>query len=225
MHSWLFTFLAVVLPALLVYLLFKNKTINLKLMLAFSGAYLLSMTIFELLPIVYDSDLNTKVLGLFIMLGALLQIFLEFFSKGAEHGHLHISTEPYNFPLLLFTSLGVHAFLEGFAISDTNNMIFGIIVHKIPIAILITSFVLQSNFKRNHKILFILAFALMTPLGTLGATQNSFLFEHSTYITALVIGIFLHISTVILFENSNDHSFNLNKVLVIILAIGLAYLT
>lgn len=225
MHSWLFTFLAVVLPALLVYLLFKNKTINLKLMLAFSGAYLLSMTIFELLPIVYDSGLNTKVLGLFIMLGALLQIFLEFFSKGAEHGHLHISTKPYNFPLLLFTSLGVHAFLEGFAISDTNNMIFGIIVHKIPIAILITSFVLQSNFKRNHKILFILAFALMTPLGTLVATQNSFLFEHTTYITALVIGIFLHISTVILFENSNDHSFNLNKVLVIIMAIGLAYLT
>ena len=68
-----------------------NPTIknNLKLLLAFSGAFLLSLTVFEMIPNLYSHD-NSKTIGLFIMLGILLQIFLEFFSKGAEHGHVHV---------------------------------------------------------------------------------------------------------------------------------------
>ena len=42
-------------------------------------------------------------------------------------------------------------------------------------------------------------------------------------ITALVIGVFLHISTVILFESSEGHKFNLRKLLVIIVGIVIAY--
>ncbi|MDD5152079.1 MAG: ZIP family metal transporter, partial [Flavobacterium sp.] len=64
----------------------KNKT-NLKLLLAFSGSFLLSLTVMHLLPDVYQSENNN--VGIFIMLGILFQIILEFFSKGAEHGHVH----------------------------------------------------------------------------------------------------------------------------------------
>ena len=64
----------------------KTKT-NLKLLLAFSGSFLLSLTVMHLLPELYV-DKNQSI-GLFIMLGILFQIVLEFFSKGAEHGHVH----------------------------------------------------------------------------------------------------------------------------------------
>ncbi|HRA73986.1 MAG TPA: ZIP family metal transporter, partial [Flavobacterium sp.] len=64
----------------------KSKT-NLKLLLAFSGSFLLSLTVMHLLPEVYES--HNHNIGLFIMAGILFQIILEFFSKGAEHGHVH----------------------------------------------------------------------------------------------------------------------------------------
>ena len=43
-------------------------------------------------------------------------------------------------------------------------------------------------------------------------------------IMAVVIGIFLHISTTILFESSVDHKFNLKKVIAVLFGIGIALL-
>ena len=42
---------------------------------------------------------------------------------------------------------------------------------------------------------------------------------------ALVIGIFLHISTTILFESSEEHRFNYYKLITILLGAGLALAT
>ena len=88
MISFLAPILSVVFGVAIVLLYSKSKPLNLKLFLAFSGAFLLSTTIFELLPEVYQ-HVDTKQIGVFIMGGILLQILLEFYSKGAEHGHLH----------------------------------------------------------------------------------------------------------------------------------------
>src|SRR6187401_2067083 len=96
----------------------KNKT-NLKLLLAFSGSFLLSSTVIHLLPEVYESK-NGNI-GLFIMLGILFQIILEFFSIGAEHGHVHGHPHMNHIPWLLFISLCIHAFLEGFPVSRHND--------------------------------------------------------------------------------------------------------
>ncbi|MGB3143837.1 MAG: ZIP family metal transporter, partial [Maribacter sp.] len=46
---------------------------------------------------------------------------------------------------------------------------------------------------------------------------------YATYLNALVIGVFLHISTVILFESSEGHKFNLRKLLVIVFGVVIAY--
>src|SRR6056297_1221838 len=76
-----------------------SSSTGFKLLLSFSGAYLLAVTIFELLPEVYLN--GTNEVGIFIMLGLLLQIILEFVSKGVEHGHLHQQEGMSKFPLLL----------------------------------------------------------------------------------------------------------------------------
>tara|TARA_R110002124_G_scaffold254044_3_gene419556 strand:+ start:56306 stop:56974 length:669 start_codon:yes stop_codon:yes gene_type:complete len=203
-------------------LLLKTKEIaKMSIFLAFSGAFLLAVTIFELLPEVFTTD--SKTTGVYIMAGILLQICLEFFSKGAEHGHVHIHAAEKSFPWLLFISLSIHALLEGFPISEENNLILGVIVHKIPIAIILSFFFIKANYSRSTTLLFLFLFALMTPLGNFLSNNVDGFVRYSTEITALVIGIFLHVSTTILFESSKDHKFNLAKLLTIIMAMVIAY--
>ena len=222
MNKYLFPIYAVILGFVIAQIAKEKKVNNIKLLLAFSGAFLLSLTVFDLLPEVYE-HLEAKQTGLFIMIGILVQIFLEFFSKGAEHGHVHIHKHSTVFPWLLFISLCLHAFLEGFPIHQHNDMVYGVLIHKIPIAILITTYLLQSNFKTLQIIVFLTVFGAMTPLGTIISNNVDIVFGYLNYINAVVIGIFLHISTTILFESSEGHKFNLTKILVIIVAISIAY--
>ncbi|RDY58279.1 ZIP family metal transporter [Flagellimonas nanhaiensis] len=195
---------------------------NIRLLLAFSGAFLLALTFFELLPEVYEGE-NPKTMALFILAGILLQIFLEFFSKGAEHGHMHIDGEKNEFPILLFLSLSIHALVEGVPIEGNSPILYGIIVHKVPVAIILSIFLLNSKMRMASILLFISIFSLMTPLGTYVATYSSWVSEYGNYLNALAIGVFLHISTIILFESSQGHSFNFRKLIVILLGVGVAY--
>ena len=222
MISFLAPILSVLFGVAIVLLYSKSKPLNLKLFLAFSGAFLLSTTIFELLPEVYQ-NVDTKQIGVFIMGGILLQILLEFYSKGAEHGHLHHHDSNKRFPWFLFISLGIHAFFEGFPLKDHHNIIIGVVIHKIPIAILITTYLLKSKLPKSQVVLFLIVFILMTPLGSISAELLSISPTLIYSINAIVIGMFLHISTIILFESSEGHHFNLNKILMIISAVVLAY--
>lgn len=223
MINYLLPVLAVVLGIVLALLFKQTKSFSTKLLLSFSGAFLLALTLFDLLPEVYE-HLEGKQTGLFIMSGILFQIILEFFSKGAEHGHIHIHKNETAFPWLLFISLCIHSFLEGFPIHNHNDMVYGVLVHKIPIAALMTSFLLQSSFSKTQVVLFLVVFASMTPLGTLISNTVELVEGYIYYINAVVIGIFFHISTIILFESSEGHKFNLSKLLVIILGVIVAYL-
>ena len=223
MISFLAPVFAVIFGVLIVLLHRKSKPLNLKLFLAFSGAFLLSSTIFELLPEVY-SHLEPKRIGIFIMGGILLQIILEFYSKGAEHGHLHINEHKSLFPWLLFISLGIHAFFEGFPLRDHENLVVGVVIHKIPIAILIATYLLKSELEKPKVIIFILIFTLMTPLGSIVGGFLNISSKIIQSVNAVVIGMFFHISTIILFESREDHNFNINKILIVISAVVLAYI-
>jgi len=194
---------------------------NLQLLLAFSGAFLLSMTFFELLPDVYSAH-DPKIIALCILGGILLQVFLEFFSKGAEHGHMHFKLKESKFPVVLFISLSIHALVEGVPIHDNDSILYGIIIHKIPIAIILSLFLINSKMRLSTSLLFIAAFSLMTPLGSYIST-SPLVASYGHLLTALAIGVFFHISTIILFESAQGHAFNLRKLVVIVLGIGIAY--
>lgn len=198
----------------------KNK-INLKLLLAFSGSFLLSLTVMHLLPEIYESA-NPNI-GLFIMLGILFQIILEFFSKGAEHGHVHGQETMTQIPWLLFVSLCIHAFLEGFPVSHHHDLAIGIAIHHLPIAIILTTFFINASLDKKAIFFFMITFAVMTPLGTILSDYLPILNEYYTEITAIVIGILFHISSTIIFESSEGHKFNIAKVSMIVIGIALAY--
>ena len=223
--SYILLIFAVILGTALVFVLKPSKKF-VQLLLAFSGAYLLSVTILHLLPEVYVDGNDYKWIGIYILIGIIVQSILESFSKGAEHGHVHIHTHDKRFPTLLFVSLCIHAFSEGLPIHNAgDNLLWAIIVHKLPIAIVLTTFLIQTKYSKKITFTFLLFFGLMSPLGILVGDKIIFFTTYASEITALIIGVFLHISTIILFESSENHKFNVQKFTAIILGIVLTIFT
>jgi zinc transporter ZupT len=212
--------LSVILGYAIALLLKPSKKKNLKLLLAFSGSFLLSITVMHLLPEVYEK--HSHSVGIFIMVGILFQIILEFFSKGAEHGHVHGHDKIAKMPWSLFISLCIHAFLEGFPIGHHHDLAFGIAIHHLPIAIILTTFFMNAGLNRTALFIFMITFAFMTPLGTYVSHNIPIITQYYTEITAVVIGILFHISSTIIFESSEGHKFNVAKISMIILGILLA---
>ncbi len=269
METYLLPFIAVILGYFLAIILKPAKKKTIKLLLAFSGSFLLTMTVSHLLPEVYayviegnhiettivdthhnheyhthehnDHDHHNhiqinnstnqhnhdhdamKEIGLFIMLGIVFQIILEYFSKGAEHGHVHVHEKMTSLPWLLFGSLCLHALFEGMPVSQHTHLAWAIAIHHFPIAIILTLFFLQAQLNKKFVFLFMIVFALMTPLGTYLSANLSFLIDYYVPISAFVIGILFHISSTIIFESSEGHKFNLAKLLAIIVGIALGY--
>ncbi len=127
------------------------------------------------------------------------------------------------FPLMLLVSLGIHSLLEGFPLNESSHLLYGVAIHKIPVAAILSIFLFNSKIGNIKAFLFLLLFALMTPLGSWLKLQFEFIQTYAAYLNAIVIGVFLHISTTILFEASKNHKFNASKLGVIILGIILAY--
>lgn len=228
--NYLLPLLAVLLGYGIALLLKQDNNSRMKLLLAFSGSFLLSVTVMHLLPEVYESThagdghAHAGSVGIFIMLGILFQIILEFFSKGAEHGHVHGHNKMSQMPWTLFLSLCLHAFLEGFPISHHDHLAFGIAIHHLPIAVILTTFFRNAGLDPKLIFIFMLAFAAMTPLGTAASVYIPAFAHYYAEISAVVIGILFHISSTIIFESSQGHKFNIAKISMIVSGIILALL-
>jgi zinc and cadmium transporter len=215
---------------LAIFLFKKDNSNRLKLVLSFSGAYLFAITVLHLMPDVYSS--NNPQIGLFILGGFLLQIFMEQFSEGIEHGHIHKhSHQHFVFPIGIMVSLCLHAFLEGMPLAQGQHqeLVYGIALHHIPAAFALGSVLLENKLGKGEITAMLILFALMSPLGywlsfEIGQGSVGNIEVYFDQIMAVVIGIFLHISTTILFESSVDHKFNLKKVIAVLFGIGIALL-
>lgn len=230
-------FLSAFIGGISVFFVKRDNSRLLKLILAFSGAYLFSITVLHLIPDVYANHSHT--IGLFVLGGFLFQLLLEQFSAGIEHGHMHHHPTSSDenakgiYPLGVMISLCLHAFLEGMPLSGNqqNPLLFGIALHHIPAAFALASLLMNSAISKNKIIINIIIFAAMTPLGHLfskaikGSSVGD-ISQYYDYMMAVVIGIFLHISTTILFESSSaDHRYNLHKIIVVLLGVGVSLLS
>lgn len=205
----------------------------LKLLLAFSGAFLIGISFLKLVPEVFNSQ--AKHIGLFVMLGFLIQLVLELFTEGAEHGHHHEHSEGEKVsPFLLLTGLCIHSFLEGmpivgaFATGIQHTLVIGIVIHNIPISLTLMSLFLHYGLSKRRALFFLVVFSLMTPLGSVVSNTIHFLSGaaigiYFNYIMAVVIGIFLHVSTSILFETEENHQYNLQKFATVCFGILVAF--
>lgn len=232
MEIWelILLFSSSLLGGLAIFLFKKDNTNRLKLVLSFSGAYLFAITVLHLMPDVYSS--NNSQIGLFILGGFLLQIFMEQFSEGIEHGHIHKHSHQHVvFPIGIMISLCLHAFLEGMPLAQGQHqeLVYGIALHHIPAAFALGSVLSGNKLSKGRISGLLILFALMSPLGywlsfEIGQGSVGNIEVYFDQIMAVVIGIFLHISTTILFESSVDHKFNLKKVIAVLFGIGIALL-
>lgn len=234
--AYFLLFITIILSGCTVFAFRKINAGFLKLLLSFSGAFLFALTVLHLIPEVYES--GAENIGIYIFIGFFLQIILEFFSEGIEHGHIHIhKSQNAAFPYGVMLGLCLHSFLEGIPLvqrfseeGTRNSLLFGIILHHIPVAIALMTMLIQSGLTKASSVFYLTLFALMAPLGAffgnnipeLGFENIPHLFDK---IMAVVIGIFLHISTTILFESYEEHRFNYLKLLIILLGAGLAMLS
>lgn len=198
-----------------------------KLLLTFSGAYLISIVFLHILPDLYISE--AKNIGLFIILGFFIQVLLDYLSKGIEHGHAHLNNSSAIGGVLI--GLYLHAFLEGIPLgigdldhhNENQSFLLGVLLHKLPIAIVLTS-LLMNHYKNKRKVMLqIFLFALIAPLGFMyGYYFRESIPFNPEYIMALVVGIFIHVGTTIIFESSDTHKINFAKLIAIIAGFGLS---
>jgi len=211
-------FLITLISGSLAFIYQKKSDVSVKLFLSFSGAFLLSTCVIHLLPEVFErQDLNAAP---YILLGFFLQILIEYFSQGVEHGHIHEPHTKRLFPYLIYFGLCIHAFTEGLPLAGIENsfsnlppLFWGILFHKIPIVIILITLLRAYDVSQSKTFISLFIFSIMAPLGGLigntivDATSSDILI----YFLAGSTGIFLHISTVILFETSHNHRFNFMK--------------
>lgn len=218
------------------------------LLLSFSGAYLLGVTILHVIPDLFHrphAGYSYWMLG-----GFLLQLLLEKLTKGVEHGHAHaLHAEQYGRILPVLLGLSLHSFLEGFplggyeqlsaelALLDEHQhhtegsnihtqLLIGISLHKIPAAFALVTLMRMSGFARLTTWVCLLLFSLTAPFSAFLAQSflNTSFAAWLPYILAMVAGSFLHISTTILFESGNpgEHHLSWWKLGVILLGFGLS---
>ncbi|QCR23936.1 ZIP family metal transporter [Pontibacter sp. SGAir0037] len=235
-------FFTVVFSAFLVKAFPPDNVKWLKMALAFSGAYLFTITIIHLLPDVLLNNSNPHVVGYWVLTGFFLQLVLELFSHGVEHGHMHTNghKHTHTLPYLLLGSLFIHSFLEGSIlveggsqhvghVHERNNfyvVLLGVALHHIPAAFALMSVLLSRLGSFKKAFMWLLIFAVGAPLGII--ISNYILGSEAmggkvfVALTGIVAGNFLHISTTILFETTPDHRFNRNKLIATLLGLSLA---
>ncbi len=216
------------------YFALKSASVNqktLKLFLSFAGGYLLAVTFLNLIPEVFSSYNHYK--GILVLVGFFFQIFLERFSEGIEHGHMHLhhKLKKQVVPVGIVLSLSIHSYTEGIplgALIDNDksfySLLIGIIIHEIPASFALITILKSLNLSVKQLSFVAIVYAIMSPMGAISSNiiemylnQDSF-----NYFMAFVIGTFLHISTTILFENSEHHIFSKQKLFSVLAGVCVA---
>ncbi|OOG73327.1 ZIP family metal transporter [Algoriphagus sp. A40] len=240
--NFLLLFLTAMIAGLLVFFAPAFRDRYFKLVLVFAGSYLFSITILHIIPELFNSGYSNSSMGLYILLGFLLQQVLEYWSSGIEHGHIHKhNSETSKGVITLMLGLFIHAFLEGTLLShgttipeeslvaghshSDKTVLLGIIMHKGPAAFALAA-VLSASLSKKWTLILLTVFALASPLGMFSSAffinQGILSNEGIGLLYGLVTGGFLHISTTIFFESSPHHKFQLNKLMVTFVAAALA---
>ena len=223
-------------------------------LLAFSGSFLLSITLLHLLPETFEE--RGHAAGLFVLVGFFIQLLIQRITHGVEHGHAHVENtdlghqhhHPHDhhhhqpghlhaIPLVsIILGLSLHAFMEGLPLgfnyrmeATESSLYLAVAAHKLPEAMLLTSLVLTVKGRtKAFWVLFI--FALITPLASLLASYFSVRYfvmsELVKWVIPIVAGAFIHISTTIFFESgTRQHMLTWQKTIAIMLGVGIGLTT
>lgn len=150
-------------------LFMRNASENrLKLFVAFGAGVLLGMSFLHMLP--EASELLPHRFGFWFLIGFLILLVMERFimvHACEEHGcHYH------TVGMAAFAGLAIHGLIEGFALASSFFVskiaflvLLGIVAHKIPAGIALTTLLKLSGKSTKQILVFVLGVAITVPLG------------------------------------------------------------
>lgn len=174
---------------------------HLHYILSLGAGVFLGLVFIHLLPEAINSS-DSEWVGYYILGGFMFLFFIEriLFTRGDgsyDHGH-HV------LGLTALIGLSIHALMDGLGLNVSgfdhkmaSVMFFSILAHKIPAAVALTSFLVLARIPTKRVLLYLTAFALMTPIGALVLGQIP-VFAGKTNmptLTGMVTGSFLYIAT------------------------------
>ncbi len=208
---------------------------NMHGILAFSGSFLLGITLLHLLP-ESMAEMGHRA-GLFALGGFFLQLFIQRLTHGAEHGHHHAPHDGQKSAIWgIIGGLALHAFMEGLPLGfnyrqaeTAPSLYLAVAAHKLPEAMIVASLA-RAAWGTKKSWITVFLFSLLTPLAGilahfLGMRYHA-MAQATTAIIPIVAGAFLHISTTIFYESgTQNHHLNRRKMLSIALGLAVALAT
>lgn len=248
--DYLVLFLAVLLPVAMVDLARGRLTPGvMEAVSGFTGAFVLGVIVFHMLPEAYGGAHSAAGVGGCVLAGLLLQTVLEFFSRGIDHGHTHSRSASHgedrahtadgSLTIGMFVSLFLHTFLESTPIvagdahghghlhevaaeGSLSPLLVSIALHTIPMAIVLYMMLLRTVKSRTRAWLLMILFALSGPLGILAGAHWEFIHRYYYAALAVVVGILLHVSSVMMSDCQIGFHGRLRKLGVIALGFAAA---
>lgn len=245
--DYLLLFSATVLAVILVETFRKRLTKTaIDVLSGFTGAFVLGIIVFHMLPEAYTGGQSPTTVGFCIMGGLLIQAILDFFTKGVDHGHTHTEHCTHShahtdnsLTIGMFVSLSLHTFLESTPIlageahehahthvpaeiDAASPLLVSIALHTVPMAIVLYLLAVRSMKSRKKALLSMVLFGLSGPLGIWVGAHLEFIHHYYYAALAVVVGILLHVSTVMLFDCDMATYGKARKLLVIVLGFAAA---
>lgn len=205
----------------------KPQGLFLRLALSFSGSFLLAVALLHMLPELFLRA--GEGVGIWLLVGFLLQVIMEFWSRGLEHGHMHLEAGS-RLPLAVLLSLCTHAFVEGIPFADpviASDLPFaaGVMLHHLPVAVALALVLQVARASSFRAWSYLILFAAAAPLGI--AFGHVIGEQHDGLLMAalgVALGMFLHITTTIIFESSKEHRIDRARFATVIAGALLAWL-
>lgn len=205
----------------------KPQGLFLRLSLSFSGAFLLAVALLHMLPELFLEA--GEGAGVWLLAGFLLQVIMEFWSRGLEHGHMHLQAGS-RLPLAVLLSLCTHAFIEGIPFADPTiaadrPFALGVMLHHLPVAMALALVLRVAKASPLRMWMHLIAFAAAAPLGIVAGRVIGE--QHEEVLMAalgVALGMFLHITTTIIFESSKEHRIDRARFATVIAGALLAWL-
>lgn len=173
-----------------------NRAIkNLNLILAFGGSYIMGLLFLHLVPEAYSYNSTNNIAGIFVLVGFLVQILLEYISMGLEHGHVHLEGHCTDhehgkaIPTAAIISLCVHALLESMPLAEGagldnhvhtmgqmhvhvnpiiaigSPLFIGLALHKLPVALVLMGLMKSTGTRAIQRWGMLVLFGVMPLIG------------------------------------------------------------
>ncbi len=193
-----------------VYFQIKKFKSKLKYIFSFGASFLFSFIFLHIMPELFIQNVWA---GSIFLLGFYLQIILGV-CGAVSHCHTHKKKAFLQMSIFSF-SLFLHAWMDGLLLgchdyhhSLNSSLFWAIIIHKVPVAFVLSAFLDKKGFAKNWNFIALSIFGVASPMAIyfthMGIAQGFFSSFHIMMLETFAAGCMLHTCSSILLEECHS---------------------